>query len=200
MRLWKINMNLSSLLSVFRNGDLLCPPFRFIIPRSMRQDLEQILSLVTEKVSLRTGAVRRSVTHTLCVIQIEIEDKSGKHPTNPCAVSGCALWMEWLCPRLGSWRLATAMLPWEPRGSRNFHTWSYWFQKLQTGIVMQSLLCVCVEICVFMCICAAIPALWIKIMIVTQEWRILCAFMSHFFSHYSGFLYFVDITQEREGC
>lgn len=52
------------LFSVFRNGDLLCPPFRFIIPRSMRQDLEQILSLVTEKVSLRTGAVRRWVTLT----------------------------------------------------------------------------------------------------------------------------------------
>ena len=48
--------------SVFRNGDLLCPPFRFIIPRTMRQDLEQILGLVTEKVSLRTGAVRRSAT------------------------------------------------------------------------------------------------------------------------------------------
>uniref|UniRef100_A0A3B4A926 Doublecortin domain-containing protein n=1 Tax=Periophthalmus magnuspinnatus TaxID=409849 RepID=A0A3B4A926_9GOBI len=45
--------------SVFRNGDLLCPPFRFIIPRNMQQDLEQILSLVTDKVSLRTGAVRR---------------------------------------------------------------------------------------------------------------------------------------------
>uniref|UniRef100_A0A3B4A7W6 Doublecortin domain-containing protein n=1 Tax=Periophthalmus magnuspinnatus TaxID=409849 RepID=A0A3B4A7W6_9GOBI len=43
---------------VFRNGDLLCPPFRFIIPRNMQQDLEQILSLVTDKVSLRTGAVR----------------------------------------------------------------------------------------------------------------------------------------------
>ncbi|KAK0153380.1 Doublecortin domain-containing protein 2 [Merluccius polli] len=46
-------------LDVFRNGDLLCPPFRFIIPRSMQQDLEQILSMVTEKASLRTGAVRR---------------------------------------------------------------------------------------------------------------------------------------------
>uniref|UniRef100_A0A8C6TCK2 Doublecortin domain containing 2B n=1 Tax=Neogobius melanostomus TaxID=47308 RepID=A0A8C6TCK2_9GOBI len=45
--------------SVFRNGDLLCPPFRFIIPRTMQQDLGQILSLITEKVSLRTGAVRR---------------------------------------------------------------------------------------------------------------------------------------------
>uniref|UniRef100_A0A3Q2QDF0 Doublecortin domain containing 2B n=1 Tax=Fundulus heteroclitus TaxID=8078 RepID=A0A3Q2QDF0_FUNHE len=50
---------LMSLFSVFRNGDLLCPPFRFIIPRSMQQDLDQVLSLITEKVSLRTGAVRR---------------------------------------------------------------------------------------------------------------------------------------------
>ncbi|KAK7905066.1 hypothetical protein WMY93_017673 [Mugilogobius chulae] len=47
------------IIHVFRNGDLLCPPFRFIIPRNMQQDLEQVLSLVTDKVSLRTGAVRR---------------------------------------------------------------------------------------------------------------------------------------------
>lgn len=58
--------------SVFRNGDLLCPPFRFIIPRSMRQELEQILSLITEKVSLRTGAVRRSVALT-AVTQAQVD-------------------------------------------------------------------------------------------------------------------------------
>lgn len=57
-----VYLNFFFLNSVFRNGDLLCPPFRFIIPRSMRQDLNQILGLVTEKVSLRTGAVRRLVT------------------------------------------------------------------------------------------------------------------------------------------
>uniref|UniRef100_A0A3Q2D3J3 Doublecortin domain containing 2B n=1 Tax=Cyprinodon variegatus TaxID=28743 RepID=A0A3Q2D3J3_CYPVA len=44
-------------LDVFRNGDLLCPPFRFIIPRSMQQDLDQILSLVTEKVIQDLGNV-----------------------------------------------------------------------------------------------------------------------------------------------
>lgn len=66
------DVTLSSLSSVFRNGDLLCPPFRFIIPRTMRQDLEQILSLVTEKVSLRTGAVRRWVM---------LREKVGVHTT-----------------------------------------------------------------------------------------------------------------------
>ncbi|XP_068608209.1 doublecortin domain-containing protein 2B [Brachionichthys hirsutus] len=56
---WRMFIPVPCILHVFRNGDLLCPPFRFIIPRHMRQDLEQILSLITEKVSLRTGAVRR---------------------------------------------------------------------------------------------------------------------------------------------
>uniref|UniRef100_A0A3Q2E9X9 Doublecortin domain containing 2B n=1 Tax=Cyprinodon variegatus TaxID=28743 RepID=A0A3Q2E9X9_CYPVA len=55
---WRKFIPVPCIISVFRNGDLLCPPFRFIIPRSMQQDLDQILSLVTEKVSLRTGAVR----------------------------------------------------------------------------------------------------------------------------------------------
>ncbi|XP_060918633.1 doublecortin domain-containing protein 2B [Labrus mixtus] len=59
---WRKFIPVPCILHVFRNGDLLCPPFRFIIPRSMRQDLGQILSLVTEKVSLRTGAVRRLCT------------------------------------------------------------------------------------------------------------------------------------------
>ncbi|XP_015235458.1 PREDICTED: doublecortin domain-containing protein 2B-like isoform X2 [Cyprinodon variegatus] len=56
---WRKFIPVPCIIHVFRNGDLLCPPFRFIIPRSMQQDLDQILSLVTEKVSLRTGAVRR---------------------------------------------------------------------------------------------------------------------------------------------
>lgn len=48
-----------SLCSVFRNGDVLSPAMRFIIPRSVLKNLEQILSLVSEKAMLRTGAVRR---------------------------------------------------------------------------------------------------------------------------------------------
>ncbi|XP_036006734.1 doublecortin domain-containing protein 2B isoform X2 [Fundulus heteroclitus] len=56
---WRKFIPVPCIIHVFRNGDLLCPPFRFIIPRSMQQDLDQVLSLITEKVSLRTGAVRR---------------------------------------------------------------------------------------------------------------------------------------------
>uniref|UniRef100_A0A1A7X9Q7 Doublecortin domain containing 2B n=1 Tax=Iconisemion striatum TaxID=60296 RepID=A0A1A7X9Q7_9TELE len=54
---WRKFIPVPCIIHVFRNGDLLSPPFRFIIPRTMQQ--EQILSLITEKVSLRTGAVRR---------------------------------------------------------------------------------------------------------------------------------------------
>ncbi|CAL8285102.1 unnamed protein product [Lota lota] len=56
---WRKIIPIPCIIHVFRNGDLLCPPFRFIIPRSMQHDLEQILRMVTEKASLRTGAVRR---------------------------------------------------------------------------------------------------------------------------------------------
>uniref|UniRef100_A0A4W6F4F7 Doublecortin domain containing 2B n=1 Tax=Lates calcarifer TaxID=8187 RepID=A0A4W6F4F7_LATCA len=70
------------LFSVFRNGDPLCPPFRFIIPRSMQQDLEQILSLVTEKVSLRTGAVRR-----LCSLEGVTVSSAGELETGRCYVA-----------------------------------------------------------------------------------------------------------------
>uniref|UniRef100_A0A3P8TR52 Doublecortin domain containing 2B n=1 Tax=Amphiprion percula TaxID=161767 RepID=A0A3P8TR52_AMPPE len=69
-------------LNVFRNGDLLCPPFRFIIPRSMQQDLEQILSLITEKVSLRTGAVRR-----LCSLEGVTVSSAGELETGHCYVA-----------------------------------------------------------------------------------------------------------------
>lgn len=47
------------LCSVFRNGDILSPAMRLIIPRTLLKNLEQILSLVSEKAMLRTGAVRR---------------------------------------------------------------------------------------------------------------------------------------------
>ncbi|KAJ0063126.1 hypothetical protein NL108_012591, partial [Boleophthalmus pectinirostris] len=66
---WRKFIPIPCIIHVFRNGDLLCPPFRFIIPRNMQQDLEQILSLVTDKVSLRTGAVRRQVGQKLCSLE-----------------------------------------------------------------------------------------------------------------------------------
>ncbi|KAM7375971.1 hypothetical protein PAMP_005725 [Pampus punctatissimus] len=79
---WKKFIPVPCIIHVFRNGDLLCPPFRFIIPRSMQQDLEQILSLVTEKVSLRTGAVRR-----LCSLEGVTVSSAGELETGHCYVA-----------------------------------------------------------------------------------------------------------------
>ncbi|KAL0969600.1 hypothetical protein UPYG_G00229630 [Umbra pygmaea] len=59
---WRKYIPQPCIIHVFRNGDLRCSPFRFIIPRTWQHDLDQILGLVTEKASLRTGAVRRLFT------------------------------------------------------------------------------------------------------------------------------------------
>ncbi|XP_028843787.1 doublecortin domain-containing protein 2B isoform X2 [Denticeps clupeoides] len=59
---WRKMVPLPCIIRVFRNGDALGAPLRFIIPRHTQQDLEQVLSLVTEKAALRTGAVRRLCT------------------------------------------------------------------------------------------------------------------------------------------
>ncbi|KAK9533779.1 hypothetical protein VZT92_008877 [Zoarces viviparus] len=74
---WRKFIPLPCILHVFRNGDLLCPPFRFIIPRSMQQDLEKILSLITEKVSLRTGAVRRLCSLEGATVSSAVELETG---------------------------------------------------------------------------------------------------------------------------
>uniref|UniRef100_A0A8D0DH80 Doublecortin domain containing 2B n=1 Tax=Sander lucioperca TaxID=283035 RepID=A0A8D0DH80_SANLU len=74
---WRKFIPVPCIIHVFRNGDLLCPPFRFILPRSMRQDLEQILSLVTEKVSLRTGAVRRLCSLEGVTVSSAVELETG---------------------------------------------------------------------------------------------------------------------------
>ncbi|XP_067470491.1 doublecortin domain-containing protein 2B [Thunnus thynnus] len=79
---WKKFIPVPCIIHVFRNGDFLCAPFRFIIPRSMQQDLEQILSLVTEKVSLRTGAVRR-----LCSLEGVTVTSAGELETGHCYVA-----------------------------------------------------------------------------------------------------------------
>ncbi|XP_035465732.1 doublecortin domain-containing protein 2B isoform X2 [Scophthalmus maximus] len=74
---WRKFIPVPCIIHVFRNGDFLCPPFRFIIPRSMRQDLEQILSLVTEKVCLRTGAVRRLCSLEGVTVSSAVELETG---------------------------------------------------------------------------------------------------------------------------
>ncbi|XP_060938129.1 doublecortin domain-containing protein 2B [Limanda limanda] len=79
---WRKFIPLPCIIHVFRNGDILCPPFRFIIPRSTQQDLEQVLSLVTEKVCLRTGAVRR-----LCSLEGVTVTSAGELETGHCYVA-----------------------------------------------------------------------------------------------------------------
>ncbi|XP_043998017.1 doublecortin domain-containing protein 2B [Gambusia affinis] len=79
---WRKFISVPCIIHVFRNGDLLCPPFRFIIPRSLQQDLDQILSLITEKVSLRTGAVRR-----LCSLDGVSVSSAGELQTGRCYVA-----------------------------------------------------------------------------------------------------------------
>ncbi|XP_078056832.1 doublecortin domain-containing protein 2-like [Mustelus asterias] len=50
-------------ICVFINGDLLNPATRLLIPKRILGQWEQVLSSITEKVNLRTGAVRK--LHTL---------------------------------------------------------------------------------------------------------------------------------------
>ncbi|KAF4089884.1 hypothetical protein AMELA_G00043350 [Ameiurus melas] len=59
---WRKVITMPCIIHVFRNGDVLSPAMRFIIPRSVLKSLEQILRLVSEKAMLRTGAVRRLCT------------------------------------------------------------------------------------------------------------------------------------------
>uniref|UniRef100_A0A8C1AKZ7 Doublecortin domain containing 2B n=1 Tax=Cyprinus carpio carpio TaxID=630221 RepID=A0A8C1AKZ7_CYPCA len=59
---WRKAITLPCIIHVFRNGDILSPAMRLIIPHHMQKNLEQILSLISEKAMLRTGAVRRLCT------------------------------------------------------------------------------------------------------------------------------------------
>nr|XP_020656272.1 doublecortin domain-containing protein 2B [Pogona vitticeps] len=56
---WKRQVNLPCIIYVFRNGDLLNPPFRVILSNSTLQDWNAVLRLLSEKTPLRTGSVRK---------------------------------------------------------------------------------------------------------------------------------------------
>ncbi|KAG2468151.1 DCDC2 protein, partial [Polypterus senegalus] len=44
-------------LDVFKNGDVLVPPIRILIPKYTLRSWDRVLALITEKIRLRTGAV-----------------------------------------------------------------------------------------------------------------------------------------------
>uniref|UniRef100_A0A8D0BT24 Doublecortin domain containing 2B n=1 Tax=Salvator merianae TaxID=96440 RepID=A0A8D0BT24_SALMN len=56
---WKRQANLPCIIHVFRNGDLLSPPFRLILTKTILQEWNTVLSLLSEKANLRSGAVKK---------------------------------------------------------------------------------------------------------------------------------------------
>ncbi|XP_026529457.1 doublecortin domain-containing protein 2B [Notechis scutatus] len=57
---WKRQTNLPCVIYVFRNGDLLSPPFRMVLARSALQEWGIILSRLSEKANLHTGVVKKN--------------------------------------------------------------------------------------------------------------------------------------------
>lgn len=52
---------LCSLSSLIANGDLISPASRLLIPRKALNQWDHVLQMVTEKITLRSGAVHRYV-------------------------------------------------------------------------------------------------------------------------------------------
>ncbi|KAK9394858.1 doublecortin domain-containing protein 2B [Crotalus adamanteus] len=56
---WKRQTNLPCVIHVFRNGDLLSPPFRMVLARGALQEWGTVLGRLSEKANLRSGAVKK---------------------------------------------------------------------------------------------------------------------------------------------
>ncbi|XP_060703505.1 doublecortin domain-containing protein 2B [Hemiscyllium ocellatum] len=70
---WKKYIPIPCIVHIFRNGDVLNPPFRLIIPKHVITNWDKILAMITEKAKIRTGAVRR-----LCTVSGQIIDSGGE--------------------------------------------------------------------------------------------------------------------------
>ncbi|XP_054856074.1 doublecortin domain-containing protein 2B isoform X1 [Eublepharis macularius] len=56
---WRRQVNVPCVIHVFRNGDLLSPPFRLSLTKSTLQQWNSVLSLSSKKANLHSGAVRK---------------------------------------------------------------------------------------------------------------------------------------------
>ncbi|XP_044143211.1 doublecortin domain-containing protein 2B isoform X1 [Bufo gargarizans] len=67
------------IIHIFRNGDLLTPPIRVVIPPSILKEWELVLTLLTEKANLYNGAVRKLCTLDGVSISCGAELVSGEY-------------------------------------------------------------------------------------------------------------------------
>ncbi|KFZ62935.1 Doublecortin domain-containing protein 2B, partial [Podiceps cristatus] len=56
---WRKHAHLPCTIHVFRNGDLLSPPFPLPLPKSSPLHWDAVLAVLTEKADLRSGAVNK---------------------------------------------------------------------------------------------------------------------------------------------
>ncbi|XP_018102236.1 doublecortin domain-containing protein 2B isoform X2 [Xenopus laevis] len=59
---WRKDTQLPCVIHVFRNGDLMTPPYRVLLYPIILKEWELVLSLLTQKVNLNSGAVRKLCT------------------------------------------------------------------------------------------------------------------------------------------
>ncbi|KAM5180681.1 doublecortin domain-containing protein 2B [Mantella aurantiaca] len=76
---WREESHLPCIIHVFRNGDLMTPPIRILIPPSILKEWELVLTLLTEKANLYNGAVRRICTLDGVSISLGAELVSGEY-------------------------------------------------------------------------------------------------------------------------